>query len=343
VLAGGWPAHHVLSSVVAFANFDAVRRLDDDALRSLLRSGEPTERVWAAWEVGLRRQAAHPEIVGHFVGEPTPGVRRAMLVVIAGHGEVDVLVAIARHDPAPEVRAAAMRLIVRFVLQGAIDRSIVADAFPNEVPEVRIAIVETVPADAPDDLRGLVLAALASHVSDEQLAGFDGAFRIGLPHAAMAWLETTTGALAIAAWARFGESDPAAITAALAEAGPAVRSRAFALLTPIARLVGVEGIPRDFHSLRDRPDLDRAPAELLATAVIHGCPFDFVDRLVARISAGYVPSPALLGRLAVYVVGRIDEVERGRPLPDEQPRWRWAPGRVHRSYVALRDAIQRVR
>ncbi|HTJ41290.1 MAG TPA: hypothetical protein VL463_04315, partial [Kofleriaceae bacterium] len=92
-------------------DFAATDALDDAALRALLAGDDGRARVLAAWRIALRRGTAMPEIVDAVRGEPSPGVRRALLAILAGHGELDVLVALGRHDPAEVVRAAAFALI----------------------------------------------------------------------------------------------------------------------------------------------------------------------------------------------------------------------------------------
>jgi hypothetical protein len=159
--------------------------------------------MWAAWRIAVRRGSAMPEIVAQVRGEPPPGVRRALVVVLAGHGELDVLVALGRHDPAAEVRAAAMTIVARVAGQGAIDPAVVGDAFAADA-DVRVAILGGIPAGAPGPLRELILRGLvdAGHPHEVRLEAFEAALRLGAYAAALRWLSATRDLLEQLAWAR---------------------------------------------------------------------------------------------------------------------------------------------
>jgi hypothetical protein len=92
--------------------FDEVAALDTEALRALLRSGEPRERVWAAWALSLRMgEAARPELLQVAQREPEAGARRHFTVVLAGYRDVEALAALALHDPDGYVRASACQYL----------------------------------------------------------------------------------------------------------------------------------------------------------------------------------------------------------------------------------------
>jgi hypothetical protein len=93
-------------------SFDDVRGLGEPELRELLDSGRPEERIWAIWALAMRSDAGTISELAHRM-EPNAGVRRNLAVVLAGHGELELLVALAHRDPAPEVRAASMQLVTR--------------------------------------------------------------------------------------------------------------------------------------------------------------------------------------------------------------------------------------
>jgi hypothetical protein len=97
------------------------------ALRALLTEGRPEQRVWATWALALRHQGV-PEMIQRTAVEPDPGVRRTLAVILASHSETDLLVALARHDPALLVRASAMQLVTRLAAGGLIDRAVVPEA-----------------------------------------------------------------------------------------------------------------------------------------------------------------------------------------------------------------------
>ena len=59
-------------------------RIDEKALERLLGSSDSVERVWAVWALGLRVSEEARTLAQHLAGEPAPGVRRALAVVLAG-------------------------------------------------------------------------------------------------------------------------------------------------------------------------------------------------------------------------------------------------------------------
>jgi hypothetical protein len=181
------------------ASFEATRQLDDRTLRSLLATGESVDRVWAAWALALRIGSAMPDIVAHVVGEPNPGVRRALLAVLAGHGEVDILVALARRDPDADVRGHAMQFVTRLASGGAIPTSVVTDAYTEAPPAIRRDILVSISDGAPPGLRQLIDDALATG----EPGGFEAAISSAdrqLRVRALAWLSTAPTASADDAW-----------------------------------------------------------------------------------------------------------------------------------------------
>ncbi len=108
-------------------SFEDAATLETPALRSLLASPRPEQRVWAIWALALREAGDLPELVRHVAIEPNPGVRRTLAVIFAGHGEIERLVALARHDSEPVVRETATELVLRLAAGGAIDPAILDD------------------------------------------------------------------------------------------------------------------------------------------------------------------------------------------------------------------------
>ena len=91
-----------------YNSFSDVEQLDPDELKTLLVAGEPPERVWAAWALGLRHHEAFArELKATAAEEPHPGVRRHLVVVLAGAGESRSVLTMAVHDPDERVRATA--------------------------------------------------------------------------------------------------------------------------------------------------------------------------------------------------------------------------------------------
>jgi hypothetical protein len=79
--------------------FEQVRELAERDLRALLEHGRPEQRVWAIWALALRSTDGVGDLGQR--NEPDAGVRRTLAVVLAGHGELELLIALARRDPAP--------------------------------------------------------------------------------------------------------------------------------------------------------------------------------------------------------------------------------------------------
>ena len=168
-------------------SYDEVRELGDAELRELLEQGRPEQRVWAIWALALRSSEAVGELVRR--DEPDAGVRRTLAVILAGHGEHDLLVALARRDPAAEVRAAAMQLVARLALDGSLPTALIAERAASDGPEVRIAILGVVFADAPAWLVQLAIGMLDDREPEVRYEAFEALIRAGDPAHALAWLE----------------------------------------------------------------------------------------------------------------------------------------------------------
>ncbi|MEM9460220.1 MAG: hypothetical protein AAGF11_38960 [Myxococcota bacterium] len=83
-------------------------------LRALLDDADAPVRIHAAWQLGLRLGAeVLPDLVSRLDTEPSVGVRRHLLVVLAGQGERRVLAHFAQFDPDPLVQATAAGLLAR--------------------------------------------------------------------------------------------------------------------------------------------------------------------------------------------------------------------------------------
>ena len=96
-----------------YQNFEQVKQLDLNALDALLSGGDPQERVWAAWEIGLRLgKDALPDITRQAYAAPDPGTRRHMVVVLAGLGKQSVLKTLALHDPDDSVRGTSIQYLI---------------------------------------------------------------------------------------------------------------------------------------------------------------------------------------------------------------------------------------
>jgi hypothetical protein len=140
------------------AAFDAVRDLPEAALRDLLDTGEPVERVWAAWALGLR-------LGGRAVGplrtavdaDPDPGTRRHLVVALAGFGERGAVATLAAADPDPWVRATACQYLERLAAADVTLWPLVLARFGDPAPVVRETLVQQLATGAPAEIRAAAL------------------------------------------------------------------------------------------------------------------------------------------------------------------------------------------
>jgi hypothetical protein len=190
--------------MAAIESFEDVRGLTEAELRALLDGGRPEERVWAIWALALR-SADIAELGAR--AEPDPGVRRNLAVVLAGHGHIDLLVALAKRDPAPEVRAAAMQLIARFAIDGKLPPELVQERVPSESSQVKLTVLGTVFAGAPAWLLELADRLLDDEDPDVRYEAFEALVRAGSTDHARMWLEEAPEAearLALMRWSARG-------------------------------------------------------------------------------------------------------------------------------------------
>lgn len=176
-------------------SFEDVRELGEAELRALLDGGRPEERVWALWALALRSAEESPVQRGPSIAElarraePDPGVRRSLAVILAGHGHLELLVALADSDPAPEVRGAAMALVARLAVDGKLPATFVIERATTDAAEVRTAVLGTIFANAPAWLADIADRLLADRDSDVRYEAFDALIRCGRTPIALAWLE----------------------------------------------------------------------------------------------------------------------------------------------------------
>src|SRR6185503_7364732 len=130
-----------------------------------------------------------------------------LAVVLAGHGQLDLLVALARRDPAAEVRAAAMALVCRLAIDGKLPTALVGERVTGDGSEVRIAVLGTVFAGAPPWLVEITQKLLDDADSDVRYEAFEALLRVGSKEAALMWLEEAPEAesrLALMRWSARG-------------------------------------------------------------------------------------------------------------------------------------------
>lgn len=198
------PTFRYTGEMGALESFEEVRALDEPELRRLLERGRPEQRVWAIWALALRSVNAGE--LGERT-EPDAGVRRNLAVVLAGHGELDLLGALAKKDPAPEVRAAAMQLVARFAIDNKLPPALVTERVTADGSEVRLAVLGTVFAGAPEWLVELAQRLLDDGDSDVRYEAFEALVRVGANDHALMWLEEVPEAearLALMRWSARG-------------------------------------------------------------------------------------------------------------------------------------------
>ena len=134
---------------MTYADLAEVQRQSTPDVLRLLAAGDPRERVWAAWTLGLRGGGAEAWLADRARVDPTPGVRRHLAVMMAGFGRTDSLWSMAK-DPHPSVRATALHWLCRLSGQNDViawDR--IMPRFDQDVAVVRAAILRGLPDRLP--------------------------------------------------------------------------------------------------------------------------------------------------------------------------------------------------
>jgi hypothetical protein len=177
-----------LRRVPPLGSFKDASALNLQGLRAILGEGDAQERVWAAWALGLSLgKMFGGEAADRSTREPDPGVRRHLIVVLAGLGERSAVWALAAGDPDPYVRATAHRYA--FQLSGPIASdnavgAIVSAAMSDSSEIVREECLRLLenrwPHDRRGDLRGFlgdsalgVRQVAADRLADGQLSAAD--------------------------------------------------------------------------------------------------------------------------------------------------------------------------
>ncbi len=197
--------------MAAIDSFDDVRGLTEPELRTLLERGTAEERLWALWALALRSTSNVESLAQRT--EPSPGVRRNFAVVLAGHGHYDLLVALAKRDPSPIVRAAAMQLIARIALDGKLPSTLVRERVASDVGEVKVAVLGTIFDGAPTWLVELAEQLLEDRDFDVRYEAFEALVRSSNDGRARMWLEEAPEAetrMALVRWTANGAVRPAA-------------------------------------------------------------------------------------------------------------------------------------
>lgn len=297
----------------AIESFEEATALPTAALRALLDSPRPEQRVWALWALALRASGPVTELAQRTAIEPTPGVRRTLAVILASHGETDLLVALSRHDPVLAVRESAMQLVTRLAAGGVIDHRVVLEAARGE-PPIQTAILAAIDASAPDFLVELAGRLLASATAVIQLEAVEALVRCDRPAARaqlLEWLRVADEAQAMEGcrrWARAAGVESLVRELATIPALQVIALRA--LPAPDWRIVELlaRGDDQLLRVAALRPDI-APPVHVLGRLVLAGPPSMVLDRLckeLSRFTAAPEEFIPLVPRLLQYCRQQLD-------------------------------------
>ena len=135
---------------MVYSDLLQIQQLPTYAVRHLGIHGDPRERVWAAWTLGLNDAQAPAWIAERARIDPVPGVRRHLVVMLAGYRRTDELWALSV-DPDARVRGTALHWLCRLSPPHdmvAWDR--IMPRLVGEPADVRAAIIRGLPAELPD-------------------------------------------------------------------------------------------------------------------------------------------------------------------------------------------------
>ncbi|KKJ78325.1 hypothetical protein WH95_03210 [Kiloniella litopenaei] len=103
-----------INQVNRYNSFEDVNNLEEAKINNLLENGDGPEKVWAIWSLALKKwKSSASKLQSLPDGEPSSGVRRNLIVVLAGMQQSDVLYSLAKHDPDASVRADALKYLIR--------------------------------------------------------------------------------------------------------------------------------------------------------------------------------------------------------------------------------------
>jgi hypothetical protein len=276
---------------VEVESFEQARRLDRAGLDALLASERPEQRLWAVWALALSLGEKTGELVMRIDREPDAGVRRSLAVILASHGEHDLLIDLARHDRSRFVRESAIALVTRIAAAGGPRepklRALVEEAARGE-PAIQIAVLGAIVKDAPAYLLDIAFRLLDAKDAEVQLEAFETLLRVDTQRsheAARAWFRSKPDpSHYVERWLR--GADMLALADAVHDLPMQLRGNVLARLRSPPWLVVEALIGDDFELLRAtlaRPDVT-IPSTTLARAILRGAHDGFVARLGRQLT-----------------------------------------------------------
>ncbi|MDB4953128.1 MAG: hypothetical protein JWO36_697 [Myxococcales bacterium] len=270
-------------------SFDDVHALEERELKTLLDEGHPEQRVWAIWALALRSTLDASALASR--REPDAGVRRNLAVVLAGHGHYDLLVALANRDPAPEVRAAAMQLVVRLAIDGALASVHVTERALKDSAEVRVAVLGCIAEHSPTWVVDLAERMLGDREGEVRYEAFEALLRAGRMPPALMWLEEASEAdarLALVRWS--GRGDLRGCAEALAGSSRRLRnlfvdSVRAATWHDLAPVIGHDPVLIRALAGRNRSAFEQVPLAVLVRAAIKDSSDTWIMLIRDRLAA----------------------------------------------------------
>ncbi len=131
-------------------HFREVASLSPAEHKELLASAEPQLRLYAAWTIALKRGRDFVPSAQAMLADSIPeGLRQHLVVVLAGLGERELVLTLARDDSSPVVRAVAAAHAVRTATSADDPTTLVfaREQLETGPPEVRVALLQEIAAD----------------------------------------------------------------------------------------------------------------------------------------------------------------------------------------------------
>lgn len=140
-----------MSDSMVHDSLESVNVLDDASLRRLWVEGDAQERVWANWVLGMRLGSAGAELFeARYAEEPDLGVKRHLLVVLAGFGRVAFVGSRAAKEADADSRATATAMLARIVdVEDDEHYDVLLSRTLDLAWQVRHAVASTISSKAP--------------------------------------------------------------------------------------------------------------------------------------------------------------------------------------------------